>query len=61
MKATYYERILEENKNNIRKTLKNLIGRTNDKSGFPNGFEINNSLVTDRQVAAKAFNNFSLK
>ncbi len=58
MKATYYENLLEENKNNIKKswnTLKRLIGKTNDKSGLPNSFQINNKSVTDRQ---EAFNNF---
>ncbi len=55
---------MEENKNNINKTwntLKRLIGKTTDKSGFPNNFNINNTQVTDRQETAEAFNNFFSK
>ncbi len=58
MKATYYENVLEETKNKIKKTwntLKRLIGKTNDKSILPNSFQINNKPINDRQ---EAFNNF---
>ncbi len=64
MKATYYDNLLEENKNNIKKiwnTLNRLIGKTNNKSSFPVTFQINNTPVTDRQEAAEAFNNFFSK
>ena len=64
MKASYYQNILEENKNNIKQTwntIKRLIGKTNDKSGFPNSFKINNTRVTDRLETAEAFNNFFSK
>ena len=63
-KATYYENLLEINKHNIKKTwntLRSLIGKTNDKSGFPNNFVINNNQVSDRQETAEAFNNFFSK
>jgi len=63
-KATYYENILQENKHNIKKTwniLKRLIGKTNDKSGLPNTFQVNNTPINDRQETSEAFNNFFSK
>ena len=64
MKISYYKNILDENKCNIKKTwsiLKQAIGKTNDKSGYPNSFTINNSTVTDKKNAAEGFNNFFSK
>ena len=64
MKISYFKQILDENKFNIKNTwsiLKQAIGKTNDKSGFPNSFNINNKLVTDKQHVAESFNNFFSK
>jgi len=64
MKISYYKNILDENKCNIKKTwsiLKQAIGKTNDKSGYPNSFTINNSTVTDKKNAAEGFNTFFFK
>ena len=64
LKATYYKNILEENKFNIKKIwsiLKQAIGKTNNKSNFPNSFNIKNVTVTDKQEASEGFNDFFSK
>jgi len=59
LKATYFENVLEENKFNIKKTwstLNKIIGKNNNKSGFPNNFVINNTQNDDKQEVVEGFN-----
>ena len=63
-KQFYYKNILEESKQDIKKTwtiLNKLLGKISDKSGFPNNFIINDKSENNRQIAANAFNNFFSK
>ena len=51
LKINYYKQMLDENKYNSKKTwsiLKQAIGKSNDKSSFPQSFKIDNINITDR-------------
>ncbi len=53
--------MIEANKRDIKNTwiiLKQAMGKTNNKSNFPNNFMINNELITDPSVIAESFNTF---
>ena len=61
LKINYYKQMLDENKYNSKKTwsiLKQAIGKSNDKSSFPQSFKIDNINITDRSKIAESFNNF---
>ncbi len=58
MKKNYYYDMIEANKRDIKNTwiiLKQAMGKTNNKSNFPNNFMINNELITDPSVIAESF------
>ncbi len=53
--------MLEANKRDIKNTwvlLKQAMGKTNNKSNFPNNAMLNNELITDHSVIAESFNAF---
>ena len=57
-KKDYYLNILNEFRNDIRKTwgvLNSLIGKTNDKTSLTDSFDINGDTVTNKQTIADAF------
>ena len=61
MKTTYFKNMLEANKHdmkNIWKTLKQAIGKSNDKRHFPQTFLVENEKVTDKTKIAQAFNDY---
>ena len=61
MKIDYFHNILETNKHNMKKTwqtLKNVIGKMNDKTNFPQSFLINNKHVYNKTEIAQGFNSF---
>lgn len=61
IKANYYHAIIEEHKFSIKQTwkiLKDLIGRKNDKSNFPQEFLIKGESVTDKSTIAESFNDY---
>lgn len=60
-KQTYYDRLLQENKNNIKKTwriLNQAINKHNDKHDLPCIFEINNRDESNCKNIANKFNEF---
>ncbi len=61
MKKLYYKKILEVNKNNMKNTwkiLKDVIGKTNNKSNFPQSFLIDESNVSNKHQIANSFNKY---
>ena len=61
MKINYYHAIINENKFNIKKTwsiVKGVIGKLNDKSGFPNEFIVNNNTISDKLESSESFNKY---
>ena len=61
MKRDYFERILEQNKFNIRKTwtiLKSAINKRKDNINLPHTFNILNEQVSDRTQLAESFNDY---
>ncbi len=64
MKVLYFRTALEENKRNSKRTwsiLKQAIGKINDKSSYPQTFNINNKPISDKSTVAEGFNNFFSK
>ena len=60
-KIKYYNDTLDKNKFNMKKTwsiLREVIGKKNDKSSFPQEFKIDNEIVTNRTNIAESFNNY---
>ena len=61
MKTKYYYTIIEENKHSIKNTwkiLNSVLGKENNKSSFPQTFQVNNEKMSDRTKIAEAFNNY---
>ncbi len=60
-KITYYKNTFEENKYNTKETwkvLKQAIGKVNNKTNFPQSFNLNNKVVTNKSEIAGAFNKY---
>ncbi len=61
MKVKYYKNIIEQNKHNMKntwKTLKEGLGKTNNKSEFPKAFIIDDHHITNKTEIAHSFNNY---
>ena len=61
MKIAYFNNKLVENKHNMKKTwetLKQALGKQNDKSSFPGTFLIDTEHVSDKSKIAESFNNY---
>ena len=61
IKESYYKQLLEQYKNDIRKTwnvMNNLIGRSRDKSGIADIFTINGKDETDHNIISNEFCNY---
>ena len=64
MKTNYYRDKLELNKNNMKQTwstLKEAIGKQNNKLNFPKSFNIDNKNVSNRSEIAEQFNKYFSK
>ena len=64
MKTNYYRDKLELNKNNMKQTcstLKEAIGKQNNKLNFPQSFNIDNTNVSNRSEIAEQFNKYFSK
>ena len=64
MKTNYYRDKLELNKNNMKQTwstLKEAIGKQNNKLNFPQSFNIDNKNVSNRSEIAEQFNKYFSK
>ena len=64
LKINYFKKALDENKFNSKKCwslLRKAIGKSNDKSAFPQTFKINNQDISDKQDISEGFNNFFSK
>ena len=60
-KINYFKTILEENKCNTKriwKVLKKAIGKENNRTNFPQSFNIENKTVSDQDEIANSFNSF---
>ncbi len=60
-KILYYHEMIEINKNNIKNTwivIKEAIGKTNNKTGIPSSFMINDKLTSNLNEKADSFNSF---
>ena len=61
MKQNYYCYLIEENKNNIKKTwdiLTKVIGKQNNKMSFPQSFQLDQQTVSDKNQIADSFNSY---
>ena len=61
MKQMYYQKVLEENKLNIKKTwsiINQAMGKNNKRDKLPQTFRINDENVSDRHKLADSFNDF---
>ncbi len=61
MKVQYYHAEIEKNKFDIKKTwktLKNVIGKQNDKSNFPHSFRVGDATLTDPFAISSEFNKY---
>jgi len=59
LKISYYKDKLESNKFNMKNTwniLKQAMGKSNDKSNFPQSFKINGESMRDRESISESFN-----
>ena len=64
LKIHYFKKALEENKLNSKKCwslLRKAIGKSNDKSAFPQTFKINNQDISDKNIFLKNLTIFSPK
>ena len=60
-KETYYKQLLEQYRNNIKKTwgvINTLIGKTNDKTGITDSFNINGQRETCLNAISNGFCNY---
>ena len=61
MKKNYYHKLIDDNKHNIKETwniLKSVLTKKNDKSSFPQQFNINNINISDKSTIANSFKDF---
>ena len=64
MKISYFHNAFDENKHDMKKTwstMRQAIGKINNKSSYPPSCMINETLVTDKTQVAEGFNNYFSK